>query len=153
MLQLWHVPGKTYFGHEPIDLLFSFLRLYLVFFYNFITLCGRMLWLYAYPYSSLKKLHGLCWFVVTFTIYFQFFSQNCFWSGRVAKNHKLRHQTQEYCLPVSFAIKIINWRLTLLTVPCKCCMILREKNVELYWCYALGYPKRRHKRFYQSDKK
>ena len=27
--------------------------------------------------------------------------QNCFWSGRVAKNHKLRHQTQEYCLPAT----------------------------------------------------
>lgn len=27
--------------------------------------------------------------------------QNCFWSGRVAKNHKLHHQTQEYCLPAT----------------------------------------------------
>ncbi|XP_046843676.1 dystrophin-like isoform X2 [Xenia sp. Carnegie-2017] len=27
--------------------------------------------------------------------------QNCFWSARVAKNHKVHHQMQEYCLPAT----------------------------------------------------
>lgn len=47
-----------------------------------------------------------------------FFSQNCFWSGRVAKNHKLRHQTQEYCLPVSFAIILSTQGLFYSSVLC-----------------------------------
>lgn len=33
--------------------------------------------------------------------------QNCFFSQRTAKNHKLTHPMQEYCLPVSLKSKNI----------------------------------------------
>ena len=68
---------------------------------NFLGLMG-------YKISLPTVLCFTCWSYAIMQCYICFLTflcieqQGCFWSGRVSKQHKIGHPTQEYCLVVSF---------------------------------------------------